>query len=338
MAYTIYKTDGALFVNIEDGQIDTVSSSLTLIGKNVVNYGQYQNTNMVHMLENFSNMTSPANPVTGQLWFDKTASNLRLNVYNGSSWKSVPNFNYSNTLPTLNTGDFWWDTANEVLYIRGSSSNIVIGGSNSTATSAAKLATARTINGVSFDGTANITVSSTLTNSLTFGDYLVGGTFNGSSATTVSVDVGSVVAATPSKVVARDSSGNIYFNVGFGTATASRYADLAEKYLPDQDYDVGTVMVVGGSAEVTQSSGGDRAIGVISAKPGLMMNQDLENGVYVALKGRVPVKIHGSITKGQRLIAGPSGCAVGVFGSHPDVFAIALEDSKGNNVVEAIIL
>lgn len=338
MAYTIYKSDGALFVNIEDGQIDTVNSSLTLIGKNVINYGQYQNTNMVHMLENFANISAPVNPIAGQLWFDKTAGNLRLSVYNGSTWKSVPNFNYSSTLPTLNTGDFWWDTTNEVLYIRGASSNISIGGANSTATSATRLATARTINGIAFDGTANITVSSTITNGLTFGDYLIGGTFNGNTATTVSVDVGSVVAATPSKVVARDSSGNIYFNVGFGTATASRYADLAEKYLPDQDYEVGTVMVIGGDAEITQSSSGERAIGVISAKPGLMMNRDLENGVYVALKGRVPVKITGVVTKGQRLVAGPAGHAVGVFGSHPDVFAVALENSNGKNIVEAIIL
>jgi hypothetical protein len=97
-------------------------------------------------------------------------------------------------------------------------------------------------------------------------------------------------------------------------------------------------MVVGGSAEVTQASSGQRAIGVISANPGFMMNKDLEGGTYIALKGRVPVKVRGSIKKGHRLIAGNDGRAVAANYTDPNTFAIALADSEGENVIEALIL
>lgn len=338
MSYVIYKTDGSLFLTLADGQVDTSNTSLALLGKNIINYGQYQNSNLVHSLENFANTSPPPNPLQGQTWFDNTTGVLRLKLFNGTAWNSLPNIAYSDTTPTLNEGDFWWKPTDKELYIQTDTSPVLIGGPNTTAFAAAKLSTARTINGVEFNGTANITISSTLTNVLTFGSYLVGDTFDGSSALTIDVDVGASNAPTPSKVVARNSDGDIWFRVGNGVATASQYADLAEKYLTDNEYDVGTVIAVGGTAEVTQSSYGDRAIGVISANPGFMMNKDLAGGQYVALKGRVPVKVSGSVTKKQRLVAGDNGFAIGVTDSDPNVFAIALEDSNGKDIIEAVIL
>jgi len=60
---------------------------------------------------------------------------------------------------------------------------------------------------------------------------------------------------------------------------------LAEKYLADAEYEIGTVMVVGGEKEVTASTAfGQRAIGVVSGSPAYMMNSELEGGTYVALK------------------------------------------------------
>ena len=145
--------------------------------------------------------------------------------------------------------------------------------------------------------------------------------------------------ATPYSIAARDASANITANIFNGTATAARYADLAEKYLADQEYDVGTVMVVGGEKEVTASKYGDLAIGVISANPAFMMNKDLEGGVYVALKGRVPVKVTGAVKKGDRLIAGNNGVAQ-TASDRLDTFAIALEssDDAGVKVIEALVL
>jgi hypothetical protein len=76
------------------------------------------------------------------------------------------------------------------------------------ATTATTLQTARTINGVSFNGSANITVTANTPNTLTRGTYLTGSNFNGSAATTWAVDA--TTAATASKVVARDASGYVF--------------------------------------------------------------------------------------------------------------------------------
>lgn len=146
--------------------------------------------------------------------------------------------------------------------------------------------------------------------------------------------------ATANTIAARDNDGNLVAVLFDGTATAARYADLAEKYLADKEYEVGTVVAVGGTAEVTASKIGDRAIGVVSENPAFMMNKDLEGGTYIALKGRVPVKVRGKVTKGERLIASEDGAAIGVGIQSGDVFAIALESSDDTDVkiIEAVIL
>ena len=146
---------------------------------------------------------------------------------------------------------------------------------------------------------------------------------------------------TANTIAARDSSGNLGANVFNGTATAVQGADLAEKYLADKEYDVGTVVIVGGEREVTASVWvGQRAIGVVSGAPGLMMNQDLEGGTYIALKGRVPVRVIGHVRKGDKLVAAPDGCAMVSEDTNANTFAIALESSLNTEVklIEAIIL
>ena len=152
----------------------------------------------------------------------------------------------------------------------------------------------------------------------------------------------SSTAANANTIAARDASGDIYANLFQGTATAARYADLAEKYLADAEYEVGTVVSVGGVAEVTACSWSQRAVGVVSANPAFMMNKDLEGGTYIALKGRVPVKVIGGVRKGDRLVAAADdGCAVVCTPLHEtNVFAIALEDSDeaGVKLVEAVVL
>jgi len=132
----------------------------------------------------------------------------------------------------------------------------------------------------------------------------------------------------------------VYGTSFVGTSTTAKYADLAEKYLTDQDYSVGTVVAVGGASEVTACSLGDRAIGVVSANPAYMMNAGLEGGTYIALKGRVPVSVTGTVRKGQRLIAGDAGCAVAGDAQSNNVFAIALETNtdSGVRLIEAVIL
>lgn len=141
-------------------------------------------------------------------------------------------------------------------------------------------------------------------------------------------------------IAARDSNGYINAVVFQGVATSANYADLAEKYLADAEYETGTVVMVGGEKEVTAAQVGFRALGAVSANPAYMMNSELEGGTYIALKGRVPVKVAGSVIKGQRLVAGADGTAQAAMGNTSDVFAIALETSNDPSVklIECVIL
>jgi hypothetical protein len=148
------------------------------------------------------------------------------------------------------------------------------------------------------------------------------------------------ITATAYSIAARDVSGNITANIFNGTATAARYADLAEKYLADKEYEAGTVVMIGGEKEVTASDVNTRAVGVVSADPAFMMNKDLEGGIYIALKGRVPCKAYGSVAKGDRLIAGPGGTAMAAHGNYANVFAVALESTgtRTGNIIEVLVL
>lgn len=76
MSYEIKKSDGNVLVTVPDGVLDTETTSINLIGKNVENFGIMQNENFLHMLEHFSRDTAPDNPITGQLWFNSTVNKL----------------------------------------------------------------------------------------------------------------------------------------------------------------------------------------------------------------------------------------------------------------------
>lgn len=132
-----------------------------------------------------------------------------------------------------------------------------------------------------------------------------------------------------------ETSTNVVIDNGgrfIGEATSARYADLAEKYLPDAEYGEGTVLAVGGENEVTEYKSGMPLAGVVSIKPGFEMNIELEGGVFVALKGRVPCKINGSAKKGDIIIADDNGAgkAVNAITTFADQkIGIALEDGTG---------
>jgi hypothetical protein len=131
-------------------------------------------------------------------------------------------------------------------------------------------------------------------------------------------------------------SANVTASHFVGTATQAIYADLAEKYATDQTYEPGTVVVVGGTAEVTACAEGQRTIGVVSTAPAFLMNKDAE-GQAIALKGRVPCKVVGAVNKGDELVPADNGCAKVGTGK---VFAIALNTSEevGERVIEVVVL
>jgi hypothetical protein len=92
------------------------------------------------------------------------------------------------------------------------------------------------------------------------------------------------------------------FNTVFAKATSAQYADLAEKYTSNANYNSGTVLVFGGEQEVTTTniSHDPSVAGVVTTNPAYLMNSSIE-GVAVALTGRVPCYVRGPISKGDRL-------------------------------------
>ena len=126
------------------------------------------------------------------------------------------------------------------------------------------------------------------------------------------------------------------------TATTAQYADLAELYTSDKEYPAGTIVVHGGSAEVTQSTTkmDHKVAGVVSTKPAYLMNSE-EKGltVPVALRGKVPVSVIGPVAKGDLIVTSDTP---GVGEAHPGVtncvFVIgkALEDDDTENLVRLI--
>lgn len=124
-----------------------------------------------------------------------------------------------------------------------------------------------------------------------------------------------------------------------GTATSAEYADLAEKYSTEEELTPGTVVCVGSNedAEVEASSLGSIAIGVVSTDPAFKMNSKAE-GQYIALKGRVPVRITGAVRKGQAVYVHNNGCASTVINGG-SIVGIALETNsvEEEKLVECVL-
>ena len=152
------------------------------------------------------------------------------------------------------------------------------------------------------------------------------------------------VASVLNTIPVRDASADIFANVFQGVALSSKYADLAEKYISDVEYDEGTVVVFGGNKEVTITTtyADTRVAGAISLYPGYIMNSHSE-GQNVALRGKIPVKVLGIVKKGDLLVtaelAGFAIVASGEFSANA-VFAKSLEnkDDTGPGTVIAVIL
>ena len=112
MPYVITKSNGQTLAIIEDAEVDVTATSLALIGKNYSGYGLVIDQNFVKLLENFSSSAQPSNVLQGQLWFNSSASNKKLNVcYDGVNFKTLANIAAKSGRPDGATdGDLWWDT------------------------------------------------------------------------------------------------------------------------------------------------------------------------------------------------------------------------------------
>ena len=85
--FTVNKSDGTIIAVVTDGTIDSTSSSISLVGREIVDYGEIIAETQVHIMENFANAASPSFPTRGQLWWD--TGNDILNVFDGSNFLGV---------------------------------------------------------------------------------------------------------------------------------------------------------------------------------------------------------------------------------------------------------
>jgi hypothetical protein len=390
MSYTITLTDGTVFATIADGTINT-SSSMVLVGKNYAGYGEFLDTNFIHLLENGSNTTAPGAPLEGQLWWD--SGNSLLKVYNGSTFKTISAATASATQPTSNvTGDLWYDTVNQQLKVWTGSAFLLVGPQFSAGegTSGAIVATITDnvsvehvvvqlwvndaiVGMISKDATftpqvaisgfttirPGITLSTLIgsqiplfqgtatnsqqLNSLSSSQFMradqntaTTGTLGVLNDSGLSVgadsDMRVTVAGTDVTLRNQTSGGNLYLGVnvagnvtpsltifganGFvsGTRITAQYADMAERFEADTYYDAGTVVELGGSAEITLVTDdlSDKVFGVISDRAAYLMNSHAGSDIThpaVAMTGRVPVKVVGAVDKGDRLVAAGNGVA-----------------------------
>ena len=138
-----------------------------------------------------------------------------------------------------------------------------------------------------------------------------------------------------------------YFNTVFAKATSAQYADVAEKYIADRPYTPGTVMEIGGPAEVqaTTAYASTRIAGVVSTTPAFLMNSTEQdaNAVELALLGRVPCRVTGTIRRGDLLtssdrpgvataLAAPDyipGCVIGK--------ALQAHSGGGESIIEVLV-
>jgi hypothetical protein len=204
-----------------------------------------------------------------------------------------------------------------------------------------------TVNGLAVNTSATISSTLGVTGAVTAAGGLQNtpiGNTTASTATFTTVRTGNVIPSTANASTLGNST--TWYSAVYATAVQSFYADLAEKYIADQIYDPGTVVIFGGTEEITTTDkpGDTRVAGVISTDPAYLMNMS-STGLPVALRGKVPVKIVGQVSKGDLLITSEvpgHGASVGFRTDYDSnaVFAKSLVDDRSYDarVIWAVIL
>ena len=118
--------------------------------------------------------------------------------------------------------------------------------------------------------------------------------------------------------------------------TTSYYADIAERYASDEQYESGTVVMFGGTSEVTIANihSTPAVAGIVTTEPAQVLNSELSDSVAIALVGRVPCKVTGNITRGSLLVVShiPGVLTTSLFPSPGTIVAKAMENYNSPNV------
>jgi hypothetical protein len=206
-------------------------------------------------------------------------------------------------------------------------------------------------------GSLAVTANVSGGNLLTAGLISAGGTITGTShlgavvSVTGNITGGGLVGTlytnsivnTGANATGNIGSSTLYFNTMFGKATTAQYADLAELYSADADYEPGTVLDFGGDHEVTLSTqtASNKIAGVVSTNPAHLMNSTLESEhtVAVALTGRVPTSVVGTVRKGDMMVSAGNGSAqASAQPAMGTVLGKALADFDGaSGVIEIVV-
>ena len=281
--------------------------------------------------------SAPTNNVTGDLWWDTT--NQQLNAWNGSNFVLIGPASGGNAGTTGALAITTDNGAGSPRYITGLySANVLVATvsqystafSPSTPPSGAGAGFATINPGIQLSTTVtNAAVTGTATNSSALGGYAAA-QYLRLTDTNEQVTSGNVAIGSGSFPSARlkvynienlgsNATGNIgtassYFNRIFATATTALYADVAERFEADELLAPGTVVELGGSAEITRSRMelSDNVFGVISTRAAYLMNGGAgEDDTHppVAMTGRVPVLVTGQVRKGDRLVSAGNGIA-----------------------------
>lgn len=237
MAYTIVKSDGTVLTTIADGTINTTSTSLGLPGRNYAGYGQTLDTDLVHLLENFADITPPPYPLRGQLWYNTNDSTLYVCPTDGEpnalAWLSLTSTSSGGTTSfgaVTVSGNI---QSNNISATNEISSNAVVS-SYLTVSASANIASANITNAnISTLTTTAITTGSQSTNGTLTGVWTANGagTAGGIAGTSLYVTGGNlVIANTASRGLVADF---FYYSNGSPISFSGTYSNSnVASYLP----------------------------------------------------------------------------------------------------------
>jgi hypothetical protein len=145
MGYIINRYNGQVFTTVEDGTVN-LTTEVKFVGRNFAGYGETQNENFLHLMENFASPTPPGKPISGMIWYDSTTNKIKF--YDGNRWRSTGSAEVSTVQPTGSVeGDLWWSSPTNQLYARSVDGEWVLIGPQTTTLGFTQF-TSRTVLGV----------------------------------------------------------------------------------------------------------------------------------------------------------------------------------------------